>query len=128
MAVCQFKSRLDLSTPVIRVVFFSRDYATYTIPYTRLYCFLVSSSPHFSLSLPPPQIIKHLRTAEFKPFIVFVKPPSIEKLRETRQNGKVVAGKDDSQSGKPFTVRECLLSVFFKQNDEPDGPDGVAFI
>lgn len=50
-----------------------------------------------------PHIIKHLRTAEFKPFIVFVKPPSIEKLRETRQNGKVVAGKDDSESAKPFT-------------------------
>lgn len=75
-----------------------------------LHSFPVSSSPHFPLS--PSQIIKHLRTAEFKPFIVFVKPPSIEKLRETRQNGKVVAGKDDSESAKPFTVRECLFSVF----------------
>lgn len=66
--------------------------------------------PLFSLSLF--QIIKHLRTVEFKPFIVFVKPPPIETLRETRQNGKVVAGKDDNKSAKPFTVRECLLSVF----------------
>lgn len=83
-------------------------------------------TPLLSLSLSHTlsQIIKHLRTAEFKPFIVFVKPPSIEKLKETRQNGKVRAGKDDSDSAKPFTVRECLCSVFSNKNDEPDGPDG----
>uniref|UniRef100_A0A3Q3WEM9 Membrane protein, palmitoylated 7b (MAGUK p55 subfamily member 7) n=1 Tax=Mola mola TaxID=94237 RepID=A0A3Q3WEM9_MOLML len=49
-----------------------------------------------------PHTIKHLRTAEFKPIVVFVKPPSIERLRETRQNAKITSGKDDKGSAKPF--------------------------
>lgn len=53
------------------------------------------------------QTIKHLRTAEFKPFVVFVKPPTIERLRETRRNAKIISGKDDKGSAKPFTVRKC---------------------
>ncbi|XP_029978749.1 MAGUK p55 subfamily member 7 isoform X2 [Sphaeramia orbicularis] len=50
-----------------------------------------------------PHTIKHLRTAEFKPFVVFVKPPSIERLRETRKNAKIISGKDDKGTAKPFT-------------------------
>ncbi|XP_062859686.1 MAGUK p55 subfamily member 7 [Trichomycterus rosablanca] len=38
-----------------------------------------------------PQCLKHLRTAEFKPYVVFVKPPSIERLRETRKNSKIIS-------------------------------------
>ncbi|XP_044031914.1 MAGUK p55 subfamily member 7 isoform X2 [Siniperca chuatsi] len=53
-----------------------------------------------------PQTIKHLRTAEFKPFVVFVKPPTIERLRETRQNGRILSGKDDKGSAKPFTEED----------------------
>ncbi|XP_032360406.1 MAGUK p55 subfamily member 7 [Etheostoma spectabile] len=49
-----------------------------------------------------PHTLKHLRTAEFKPFIVLVKPPTIERLRETRQNGKILSGKDDKGSAKSF--------------------------
>ncbi|KAM9839572.1 MAGUK p55 subfamily member 7 isoform 2-T2 [Aulostomus maculatus] len=59
-----------------------------------------------------PHTIKHLRTAEFKPFVVFVKPPTIERLRETRKNAKVISGKDDKGSAKPFTGQpENLLLV-----------------
>ncbi|KAF5898169.1 Guanylate kinase, partial [Clarias magur] len=50
-----------------------------------------------------PHCLKHLRTAEFKPFVVFVKPPSIERLRETRKNAKVISGKGDKDSSKSFT-------------------------
>ncbi|XP_057680434.1 MAGUK p55 subfamily member 7 isoform X3 [Corythoichthys intestinalis] len=50
-----------------------------------------------------PHTLKHLRTAEFKPFVVFVKPPTIERLRETRINAKLISGKDDKGSAKPFT-------------------------
>ncbi|XP_039517308.1 MAGUK p55 subfamily member 7 isoform X1 [Pimephales promelas] len=50
-----------------------------------------------------PHTLKHLRTAEFKPYVVFVKPPSIERLRETRRNAKVISGKEDKNSSKPFT-------------------------
>ncbi|KAK6492253.1 MAGUK p55 subfamily member 7-like isoform X6 [Huso huso] len=50
--------------------------------------------------------IKHLRTSEFKPFVIFVKPPPIERLRETRKNGKVISSKDDKSSAKSFTEED----------------------
>ncbi|KAF3703395.1 MAGUK p55 subfamily member 7 Protein humpback [Channa argus] len=53
-----------------------------------------------------PHTIKHLRTAEFKPFIVFVKPPTLERLRETRKNAKIISGKDEKGFAKPFTEEE----------------------
>ncbi|XP_035854208.1 MAGUK p55 subfamily member 7, partial [Sander lucioperca] len=53
-----------------------------------------------------PHTLKHLRTAEFKPFVVLVRPPTIERLRETRQNGKILSGKDDKGSAKPFTEED----------------------
>ncbi|XP_042623537.1 MAGUK p55 subfamily member 7 isoform X3 [Cyprinus carpio] len=53
-----------------------------------------------------PHTLKHLRTAEFKPYVVFVKPPSIERLRETRKNAKVISGKDDKNSSKPFSEED----------------------
>uniref|UniRef100_A0A8C5HEJ3 Membrane palmitoylated protein 7 n=1 Tax=Gouania willdenowi TaxID=441366 RepID=A0A8C5HEJ3_GOUWI len=49
-----------------------------------------------------PHTIKHLRTAEFKPFVVFVKPPTVERLKETRKNAKIIPGKDEKGSAKPF--------------------------
>ncbi|KAM7370158.1 hypothetical protein PAMP_011436 [Pampus punctatissimus] len=60
-----------------------------------------------------PHMLKHLRTAEFKPFIVFVKPPTIEKLRETRKSAKFISGKDDKGSAKPFmkTIERETASV-----------------
>uniref|UniRef100_A0A671QK03 MAGUK p55 subfamily member 7-like n=1 Tax=Sinocyclocheilus anshuiensis TaxID=1608454 RepID=A0A671QK03_9TELE len=53
-----------------------------------------------------PHTLKHLRTAEFKPYVVFVKPPSIEHLSETRKNAKVISGKDDKNSSKPFSEED----------------------
>lgn len=50
------------------------------------------------------QTIKHLRTAEFKPYVVFVKPPPVERLRESRRNAKVISGRDDKGSAKSFSV------------------------
>lgn len=79
---------------------------SYALP-MHLHEFLVS---FFSL-----QTIKHLRTAEFKPFVVFVKPPTIERLRETRQNAKIISGKDDKGSAKPFTVRKSDEGVYFSR-------------
>lgn len=48
--------------------------------------------------------MKHLRTYEFKPFVIFIKPPSLERLRETRKNAKIISSKDDKGTAKPFTV------------------------
>ncbi|XP_056155161.1 MAGUK p55 subfamily member 7 [Lampris incognitus] len=53
-----------------------------------------------------PHILKHLRTTEFKPYVVFVKPPTIERLRETRKSAKVISGKDDKGTAKPFTEED----------------------
>ncbi|GAA6074247.1 MAGUK p55 subfamily member 7, partial [Tachysurus ichikawai] len=47
--------------------------------------------------------LKHLRTAEFKPYVVFVKPPSIERLRETRKSTKTVSEKGDKDVSKALT-------------------------
>lgn len=50
------------------------------------------------------QTVKHLRTYEFKPFVIFIKPPSLDRLRETRKNAKIISSKDDKGTAKPFTV------------------------
>uniref|UniRef100_A0A3Q3JCS1 MAGUK p55 subfamily member 7 n=1 Tax=Monopterus albus TaxID=43700 RepID=A0A3Q3JCS1_MONAL len=65
-----------------------------------------------------PQTIKHLRTAEFKPFVVFVKPPTTERLRETRKNAKHISGKDDKGSAKPFTEEDFEAMVSTAQTME----------
>ncbi|XP_035269569.1 MAGUK p55 subfamily member 7 isoform X2 [Anguilla anguilla] len=53
-----------------------------------------------------PHTVKHLRTAEFKPYVVFVKPPPIERLRVSRRNAKIISSKDDKGSAKPFTEED----------------------
>ncbi|XP_030629885.1 MAGUK p55 subfamily member 7 [Chanos chanos] len=65
-----------------------------------------------------PHTLKHLRTAEFKPYIVFVKPPSIERLRETRKNAKIISGKDDKGSSKPFTEEDFQEMISTSQQME----------
>ncbi|CAJ1081830.1 MAGUK p55 subfamily member 7 isoform X2 [Xyrichtys novacula] len=65
-----------------------------------------------------PHTIKHLRTAEFKPFVVFVKPPSLDRLRETRQNAKVISGKEDKGTAKPFTEEDFQEMVGTAQTME----------
>ncbi|XP_061441642.1 MAGUK p55 subfamily member 7 isoform X2 [Rhineura floridana] len=49
-----------------------------------------------------PHTVKHLRTLEFKPFVIFIKPPSIECLRETRKNAKIISSKDEKGAAKSF--------------------------
>uniref|UniRef100_A0A3Q4H6L7 MAGUK p55 scaffold protein 7a n=1 Tax=Neolamprologus brichardi TaxID=32507 RepID=A0A3Q4H6L7_NEOBR len=80
---------------------------------------LISDPQHFSVTIPrkcPVKetlgvsvttcLIKHLRTAEFKPFVVFVKPPTVDRLRETRKKTQIISGKDDKDSTKPFTEED----------------------
>ncbi|XP_074180932.1 MAGUK p55 subfamily member 7 [Rhinolophus sinicus] len=52
------------------------------------------------------QTVKHLRTLEFKPYVIFIKPPSIERLRETRKNAKIISSRDDQGAAKPFTEED----------------------
>nr|XP_057916646.1 MAGUK p55 subfamily member 7 isoform X2 [Doryrhamphus excisus] len=58
-----------------------------------------------------PHTIKLLRTPEFKPFVIFIKPPGVERLRETRKNAKVISSKDDKASAKPFAEEDFLEMV-----------------
>ncbi|KAM7176508.1 MAGUK p55 subfamily member 7 isoform 4-T8 [Macrochelys suwanniensis] len=53
-----------------------------------------------------PHTVKHLRTLEFKPFVIFIKPPSLERLRETRKNAKIISSKDEKAAVKPFTEED----------------------
>ncbi|XP_067398657.1 MAGUK p55 subfamily member 7 isoform X2 [Emydura macquarii macquarii] len=53
-----------------------------------------------------PHTVKHLRTLEFKPFVIFIKPPSLERLRETRKNAKIISSKDEKGAAKPFTEED----------------------
>lgn len=65
-----------------------------------------------------PHLIKHLRTAEFKPFVVFVKPPIVDRLRETRKKTQIISGKDDKDSTKPFTEEDFQEMVNTAQTME----------
>lgn len=44
-------------------------------------------------------------TSEFKPYVVFVRPPSIEELRITRRRAKFLSDEEDENSARIFTVR-----------------------
>ncbi|XP_032422177.1 MAGUK p55 subfamily member 7-like isoform X4 [Xiphophorus hellerii] len=44
-----------------------------------------------------PSKIKHVYTSEFKPYVVFVKPPRIEELRLTRRRAKFVCDENSTQ-------------------------------
>ncbi|KAH9363129.1 hypothetical protein HPB48_014089 [Haemaphysalis longicornis] len=54
---------------------------------------------------PHPQALKMLRTAELKPFVIFVKPPSIEVLKETR-NKACARSTFDENCSRGFTDDE----------------------
>ena len=49
------------------------------------------------------QALKLLRTPEIKPFIVFIKPPALEKLKETRTAASAMSTFDEKNE-RPFTV------------------------
>uniref|UniRef100_A0A8C8VJX7 MAGUK p55 subfamily member 7 n=1 Tax=Pelusios castaneus TaxID=367368 RepID=A0A8C8VJX7_9SAUR len=66
-----------------------------------------------------PHTVKHLRTLEFKPFVIFIKPPSLERLRETRKNAKIISSKDERGTTKPFTeedFQEMINSAQMMEN------------
>ncbi|XP_049453237.1 MAGUK p55 subfamily member 7-like [Epinephelus fuscoguttatus] len=53
-----------------------------------------------------PSKIKHVYTSEFKPYVVFVKPPRIEELRLTRRRAKFICGEDDKNSVRIFSEED----------------------
>ncbi|KAJ8278065.1 hypothetical protein GJAV_G00083440 [Gymnothorax javanicus] len=65
-----------------------------------------------------PHTIKHLRTPEFKPYVVFVKPPPIDRLRETRKNARTISSRDDKGSVKLFSEEDFQEMIMTAQTME----------
>ncbi|XP_070830400.1 MAGUK p55 subfamily member 7-like [Chaetodon trifascialis] len=53
-----------------------------------------------------PSKIKHVYTSEFKPYVVFVKPPRIEELRLTRRRAKFICDEEDKKSARIFAEED----------------------
>ncbi|XP_070701470.1 MAGUK p55 subfamily member 7-like [Pempheris klunzingeri] len=53
-----------------------------------------------------PTKIKHVYTPEYKPYVVFVKPPRIEELRLTRRRAKFICNDDDKSSVRIFSEED----------------------
>ncbi|XP_058649748.1 MAGUK p55 subfamily member 7 [Onychostoma macrolepis] len=53
-----------------------------------------------------PHAITALYTSEFKPYVVFVKPPSIESLRLSRRKAKVLSSQNEQTPTKLFTEED----------------------
>uniref|UniRef100_UPI0037E9874C MAGUK p55 subfamily member 7-like n=1 Tax=Semicossyphus pulcher TaxID=241346 RepID=UPI0037E9874C len=53
-----------------------------------------------------PSKIKQVYTAEFKPYVVFVKPPRIEELRLTRRRAKFICDEEDKTSMRIFSEED----------------------
>uniref|UniRef100_A0A3Q3FZH9 MAGUK p55 subfamily member 7-like n=1 Tax=Labrus bergylta TaxID=56723 RepID=A0A3Q3FZH9_9LABR len=49
-----------------------------------------------------PSKIKHVYTSEYKPYVVFVKPPRIEELRLTRRRAKFICDEENKNSEEQF--------------------------
>lgn len=56
------------------------------------------------------QALKYLRTAEFKPYVIYVKPPTLAVLKETREAAHARSTFDENNS-RGFTV--SAQSIFF---------------
>ncbi|XP_071348445.1 MAGUK p55 subfamily member 7-like isoform X2 [Trachinotus anak] len=53
-----------------------------------------------------PSKIKHVYTSEFKPYVVFVKPPRIEELRLTRRRAKFISDDEDTNPVRIFSEED----------------------
>ncbi|XP_064104519.1 MAGUK p55 subfamily member 7-like isoform X3 [Macrobrachium nipponense] len=60
--------------------------------------YVVLITPHY-------QALKYLRTAEFKPYVIYVKPPTLAVLKETRQAAHARSTFDENNS-RGFTEEE----------------------
>lgn len=65
---------------------------------------------------PHSQALKMLRTCEFKPYIIFIKPPEFEVLKQSRHNAYAKSTFDESNS-RAFNVR--ISVIFSKTKTKP---------
>ncbi|KAK7111428.1 MAGUK p55 subfamily member 7-like [Littorina saxatilis] len=64
----------------------------------------VMASGKVCLLAPHTQALKFLRTYEVRPYVIFIKAPSLEKLKESRMPARARA--TEAESIRPFTVEE----------------------
>uniref|UniRef100_A0A8D3AJF1 MAGUK p55 subfamily member 7-like n=1 Tax=Scophthalmus maximus TaxID=52904 RepID=A0A8D3AJF1_SCOMX len=55
-----------------------------------------------------PSTIKHVYTSEFKPYVVFVKPPCIEELRLTRRRVKFICDEEDTNPVREEDLEDMI--------------------
>ncbi|XP_051554934.1 MAGUK p55 subfamily member 7-like [Myxocyprinus asiaticus] len=65
-----------------------------------------------------PHAISALYTTEFKPYVVFVKPPSIEHLRLSRRKAKVLSCPDEQTPTKTFKEEDFDYIIAIAQDME----------
>ncbi|XP_047445610.1 MAGUK p55 subfamily member 7-like [Mugil cephalus] len=53
-----------------------------------------------------PSKIKHVYTSEFKPYVVFMKPPRIEELRLTRRRAKFACDEEEANAVRVFSEED----------------------
>uniref|UniRef100_A0A3P9BMF2 MAGUK p55 subfamily member 7 n=1 Tax=Maylandia zebra TaxID=106582 RepID=A0A3P9BMF2_9CICH len=65
-----------------------------------------------------PSKIKRVYTSEFKPYVVFVKPPRIEELRLTRRRAKFVCDEEDINQVRIFSEADFEDMIDLAENME----------
>uniref|UniRef100_A0A668UPX2 Membrane protein, palmitoylated 7b (MAGUK p55 subfamily member 7) n=1 Tax=Oreochromis aureus TaxID=47969 RepID=A0A668UPX2_OREAU len=65
-----------------------------------------------------PSKIKRVYTSEFKPYVVFVKPPRIEELRLTRRRAKFVCDEEDTNQVRIFSEADFEDMIDLAENME----------
>lgn len=64
-------------------------------------------NPHY-------QALKMLRTPQTKPYVIYIKPPRFEILKETRNDARARSTFDESNS-RGFTVNRFILYTFIRK-------------
>lgn len=70
----------------------------------------IMDAGHVCVLNPHYQALKMLRTPQLKPYIIYIKPPSLEVLKETR-NAAHARSTFDANNSRGFTVR--FITIFF---------------
>lgn len=64
------------------------------------------------------QSIQPLRTGKLKPYVIFIKAPSLDRLRQTRRNARIIT---NCSVNRAFTVRPPTTSMPDDTNITGDG-------
>lgn len=72
--------------------------------------YVVVLSPHY-------QALKMLRTAELKPYVIYIKPPGFQVFKETRNESRARSTFDEANSrGFTVSVSSILLFIIILSN------------